>query len=478
MNTAAALEVFGASHSTSYANSAPQNAWGARLARELGATVHMLGRNGLALSGGGGGYVYYIRNAAGRRPARNGTYGYPAACDLLVVNLGLGDLANNGKVGANIYPGAFKTALRALARFASLSAFYGAEPAGASDPSMSFGAGWADGVATDKNTGTGFMFANAEAATVTITVPATFCGGEIDLFFMPVALFGSQNVYIEVTGATQYGRIASMASADVSDQVNTFNANYAAVPLTGLNPGAHTITATVRNTNLGLGFDGWGIRAPQPPNIVFCSQLKAPQAALDAFLGAFNADTPTPSTIDMLNGWIRDVAGEIPNVYYHQQPDVILDRAANTMDGVHPNDDGQLLTLRALRDTIASLPQIPAAPAPAPVGIDTAAFAANWSNYGDPYAAAQYTMLPGSRIQLAGRVKRTGTATPPETMFTLPVQHRPAKQTAFLLPSATATPARIQIATTGAVTYDNGGVGSEASIDLDQVSYTADTSGS
>lgn len=475
MNSASVLEVFGGSHATSYANSAQQNAWGARLARELGSTLYPIGRNSLVLSGAGGGFVDYIRHAVQRRPARNGTYGYPAACDLMVFNAGLGDLAHNGKVGQNVYPGCFKTALRSLVCFASLSAFYGAEPSGGSDASMSFDAGWADATGTDKNTGAGSRTANTEGSTVTITVPAAFCGGEIDLFFMPIAFAGSQTIYLDVTGATQYGRLASMAAADVSDMVNAFNANYATVRLTGLNPGAHTITATVRNIGSGLGFDGWGIRAPQPPNIVLCSQLKAPQSVLEAFLGTFNADTPTPSTIDMLNGWIRDVAAEFPNVYYHQQPEVILDRAANTIDGIHPNDDGQLLTLRALRDTVGWLPQIPAAPSPIPVPLDTTMFGANWSNYGAPYATVGYTMLPGSRLQLSGLIKRTGTATPPETMFTLPLRHRPAQQAAFLLPSVTS--ARVQVAANGIVSYVSGDVGGGAGVDLGQIAFTVLTDG-
>lgn len=477
MNTASVLEVFGGSHATSYANSAQECAWGARLARELGSTLYPIGRNSLVLSGGGGGFVDYIRHAVQRRPARNGTYGWPAACDLLVFNAGLGDLANNGKVGANIYPGAFKTALRALIAFAGLSGFYGAEPSGASDPSIAYDASWADGVSTASNTGAGVRNANANGATVTITVPATFPGGEITLFFTPIAFGGSQTIYVDVSGATQYGRVARMAAADVSDMVNVFSANYAPVRLTGLAPGAHTITAKVYDIGSGLGFDGWGIQAPQPPNIVLCSQLKAPQSVLEAFLGTFNADTPTPSTIDMLNGWIRDVAAEFPNVYYHQQPEVILDRAANTIDGIHPNDDGQLLTLRALRDTVGWLPQIPAAPSPIPVPLDTTMFGANWSNYGAPTAPATYTMLPGSRLQLSGRIKRTGTPSPPETMFTLPIRHRPATTETFLVPSAVDTPARIQVAAGGAVSYVGGGAGGAAGIDLSQISFTANMDG-
>ena len=468
MKTASTLEVFGGSHATAYGNSSQENSWGALIANRLGAIEYPFAQNGLILSNDGNGFARYIRPAALRRPARDGTRGWPAAADLVVINCGLADLAANGVVGANIYPGPFTQTLRAVVAFARLSAFYNAEPGGASDPTITWDGSWTDLALTDRNVGAGSRFTFTSGSGVTLAVPAMFAGGEVDLFWCTYD-GNAWDVYVEVTGATSYGRTQRIDST-WGDQVST-KGSYGVTRLTNLNPGAHTITVRAYGSGL-LTFDGWGIRATTPPNVVLASQLKPSQAAIDAWLGPFAADTPTHRTIDMLNGWIAQVAaGYGDRVAYHTQPEVILEVPQSTVDGIHTNDHGHRILAAALLDTIGNLPQIPPGPGAQPV---TAALAANWSSTGGSYAPVAWTMHRDRQLRLNGRIARTGTPSPPETLLTLPDRHRPAKTVTYACPASTGTSALVDVAADGTVTYRAGSVGAAGTIDLDPIRFTVD----
>ena len=468
MNRASTLEVFGGSHATAYGNSSQENSWGALIANRLGAIEYPFAQNGLILSNDGNGFARYIRPAALRRPARDGTRGWPAAADLVVINCGLADLAANGVVGANIYPGPFARTLDAVVAFARLSAFYNADPGGGSDPTITWNGTWTDIALTDRNVGAGARFTYTPGSGITLTTPPKFDGGEIDLFWC-TANGNAWDLYIEVTGATSYGRTQRI-DATWGDQVSA-KGSYGVTRLTDLNPGAHTITITAYGAGL-LTFDGWGIRATTPPNVVLCSQLKATQPALDTWLGPFAADTPTLATIDMLNGWIQQAASRFGNrVAYHTQPDVILEMPGSTLDNIHPNDRGHRILADALLSTIDTLPQIPPGPGPQPV---TAALAANWSSTGGSYAPVAWTMHRDRQLRLNGRIARTGTPSPPETLLTLPDRHRPAKTVTYACPASTGTSALVDVAADGTVTYRAGSVGAAGTIDLDPIRFTVD----
>lgn len=469
MRSASAIETFGGSHATAYGASSPEQAWGALAARALGAVEYPFASNGLILCREGNGANRYIRPASARRTARDLARGLRAPADLVVFNLGLADLASSGASGGTFYPEPIRNGLRAMIAFARLGAFYGAEPGGASDPSIAYGGTWADSAATDRCTGAGLRSTTTTGATVTITVPAQFPGGEIDLFW--IASNGAPVVDVATTGASRFARTDTLG-ADYFDQVTAFKANYVVQRLTGLDAGAHTITVAVRgNLGFGLGFDGWGIADPDPPNVVLSTQLKAPQATLDAFLGPMAADTPTADTIDRLNGWIASLLPEYRRLTLLQTPEVILEAPSSTVDGMHPNDTGHRLIARALVDHVARLPTPAPAPAPKPAPVT---FAANWSSTGDPYAPATHTVMAGRHVRLAGRVTRTGAPSPPETILTLPERHRPAKTATFLCNGSAGTPA-VTVNTDGTVQYAAGSLGSGGTLDLDQVQFQIDS---
>lgn len=471
MRTASTLEVFGGSHITAYGNQTPDRSTGALVAAQLGATEYPLAQNGLVLAAQGNGFARYVRPASVRRSGATGPYGWPPAADLVIVNCGLLDLATSVSVGSNWRPTPFRKALDAVCAFASLGGYMGAEPSGGSDASIAYGGSWTDVAQTDRCVGAGYRATFTQGSTITITVPVAFPGGEIDLFWVIGPSGYGGTIQINVTGATRTSA-REVIDATWADQVTTTQLSYAVTRLTGLQPGAHTITITAESIlSFGFGFDGWGIRSPAAPNIVLCSQLKAPQSTLEAFLGAAAADTPTAATIDRLNNEvILAVANQYDNAYYHEQPNILIDRPGTTADGMHPNDLGHRLLAAELLDTIDDLPNLPPAAAVQPV---TATLAANWTAAGGSYAAPSYTVLPRRRIRLAGRIARTGTPAAPELLFTLPDRHRPAKTATFALAGSTGTPV-VDIASDGTVTYRAGSLGASGTIDLDGVEFAVD----
>ena len=469
MRSASAIETFGGSHSTAYGASSPEQAWGALTARALGAVEYPFGSNGLILCNEGNGANRYIRPASARRTARDLTRGLRAPADLVVFNLGLADLAANGASGGTFYPEPIRNGLRAMICFARLGAFYGAEPGGASDASISYGGTWIDQAATDRNAGPGYRLTATAGATVTISVPAQFPGGEIDLFW--IASNSLPVVDVATVGASRYSR-SDLLGLDYYDQVTGFKANYVVQRLTGLDAGAQTITVTVRGTpGFGLGFDGWGIADPDPPNVVLSTQLKATQAVLDAFVGPMAGDTPTASTIDRLNGWIGSLLPEFNRLTLFGTPEVILETPNSTLDGMHPNDVGHRLIAKALLDHVDRLPTPAPAPAPKPAAVT---FAANWSNTGGTNANATHTVQADRHVRLAGRVTRTVSPSPPETIFTLPERHRPAKTATFLCNGSAGTPA-VTVNADGTVQYAAGSLASGGTLDLDQVQFQIDS---
>lgn len=472
MRTAAAIEMFGGSHAGAYGNSTSATSTGRLVASNLGATLAAYASNSLVLAQHGNGYAKYLRPASVRRTRPDTVHGWPAAADLVIVNCGLGDLASSMLSGGTWRPRPFRGALDAICAFAALSAYYPAQPAGASDPTITYGGTWIDSAATDHNTGTGLRSTFAADATLTLAVPATFPGTDIVLFWvvLPSSFNATITWDIKTAGVTATNLTEQIRPAD-ADQVTTDRVNIKATRITGLKPGAHTITTTARDfAGFGCGFLGWGITAPTPPNVLLCSQLKAPQPALDGFLGPFPGDTPTAATIDRLNAEIADVANlSIPAVY-HPQPDVILEQPNMTVDGIHPNDSGARLLAAALLDAIDDLPPQPYAPPARPLPI---APAANWTNPGGNYAPATYTLHRDLQVRLAGRVQRTGTPTAPELLLTLPEAHRPATTVTFACPASTGAAATVDVTPDGSVTYRAGTLGAGGTIDLDPIVLTA-----
>lgn len=465
MNSAGIVEIFGPSLATGYGTAGQEYGWGALVAAGLGAYEANYAANSLVLAHDGNGFAKYIRPALALRTRQAKPYVSPV--DLVVLQLGLGDLANNMVSNGVVTPGAFRAAFDAILAFSGLAAFYNAEPAGASHSSIAYGGTWGDVAVTDRNTGAGVRNTLTVGSTLTLTVPADYPGTEIVLFW-PVGALSGGTIRIIADGPRRYGFTETITAQD-TDQVTAAVAGFKATHLTGMVPGAYTITATVTAiTGFGIAFDGWGIRAVNPPPVVALAQPRLTPANFEAWLGPFAGDTPNDATIRMVNQHVAQLA-EAAGASYLTLEDLHLDPARWTFDGAHLNEAGQARwASQILRhvDTLDRERRSPSRP------LIPATFAANWGNDTTPYAPVTYTPCAPRQIRLAGRAKRTGTPSTGETIATLPEGLRPAATASFIRPGSTGTPT-VTIDATGAIKYAAGSLGASGTIDLDGIEITA-----
>ena len=456
------VEAFGHSQNTGYGTAGPECSWPELAAVRLGAALGNYASNGLVLAGDGNGYAKYLRPAAALRNRPAAPYLPPV--DATVFHVGLGDLAANYRNNGVYTRGAFETALRAVIAFARLAAYFDAEPAGGSHASIAYGGSWTDTTTTDRNTGAGARATFTQGATLTITVPADFPGGEINLFWLVPGSGNGGTWTIAITGATNATRVETITAKD-ADQVTTTKYNVKATRLQGLNPGAHTITATLTSVlSFGVLFDGWGIRADPAPDIYLAQQPRLTQANYDAWLAAFAGDTPTDAAVDDINRTIADLAAT-EGAQYVELPDLPLNPSRWTVDGAHPNEAG----CQVLADTVLAELAPPARPAARRTFTPT--FGASWGNDAAPYANVAARRTPPRRVVLSGRAKRTGTPSTGETILTLPEGLWPGASHAYTCPGSTGTPV-VTVAADGTVKYTAGSLGAAGTIDLDGIEWT------
>ena len=458
------VEVLGHSQNTGYGTAGPECSWPELAAVRLGAILGNYASNGLVLAQEGNGYAKYLRPAAALRAPRAAPY--VPATDATVFHLGIGDLAANYRNNGVYLRDAFRNALRAMVAVARSAAYFPSDIAGGSHPSISYPAGtWADAPMTNANTAAGIRTTSTVGSRLQIAVPADFQGGEIDLFW---AIFGgslSQGVWqINVTGATNMALSETLAARD-ADQVITTRYNLKATRITGLNPGAHTITCELTySPGFGVAFDGWAIRATPAPDVYVCQQSRFTDANYNAWFSAFAGDTPTDASVDDLNRTIADIAAT-EGAQYVELPDLALDPARWTVDGAHPNEAG----CQVLADTVLAELAPPARPAARRTFTPT--FGASWGNDAAPYANVAARRTPPRRVVLSGRAKRTGTPSTGETILTLPEGLWPGASHAYTCPGSTGTPV-VTVAADGTVKYTAGSLGAAGTIDLDGIEWT------
>lgn len=467
MNHAPTFEVYGHSQATAFGSTDIAFGWPARLASELDAVEWNYAVGGTCLSRHVNGYPNFIREPV--RPLRQ-SGPYIAATPLAITHIGIADLA---QLGLAALP-TFEQALRAHLAHLSLGAYFDAEPSGGSHASMAFGGTWGDVTETDKNTGAGWRPLVNVGATLTITTPGDFPGGEADIFWIGADVSGVDSggvIEYEVTGATRVGATRQTIAGWEKGAAATYGR--VVTRITGLNPGVNTILVTYRsNTGFGVGLDGWGIRAVAPPALLVCQQPLPTAAAITTWLNGFTKYTEVnQASVKALNDSVQKVGGEF-GAQYVSIPDFLLySPDTHTYDTIHPNDRGAAVIFDAVRDAVKSLPsravttgfeEQPLAPT----------FQNSWGQNGSGYASAGYTLGEGRLVRLVGRVKRTGSPTPPETIFTLPAAHRPATKVGFLQLGSAGTPT-VEIASDGTVRYAAGSLGASGWIDLSGISFYA-----
>jgi hypothetical protein len=183
---------------------------------------------------------------------------------------------------------------------------------------------------------------NANGNTVTDVVPASFPGGEVDLFFI-----GS-----DTKGGILSFTVDGVAAGTLDIRTTTLKVGkfcLAVMRLPGLSAGAHTIVSTLSSMNVGGGpyHDSWGVLAPVPP------------------LAIINGVTPTgakftaPNRQTALNTALASLAAEFPaaEVKFYDRDALIPDQAtfdAFMNDGTHPTDEGHGMLAKGLVDLISA----------------------------------------------------------------------------------------------------------------------------
>lgn len=154
------------------------------------------------------------------------------------------------------------------------------------DSSISFGTGWTTVTGTAYNSGPAFRTCNASGRTVTITVPDAYQGTPLDLLYiLNGAATDAASVAVSVTGATTLSATHTLSASTQCITGANASRNGITRRLTGLNPGAHTITLTFNSVAGTPGFNGWGVEAADPPRVVLPNTPRQPNYAIQAYFG-------------------------------------------------------------------------------------------------------------------------------------------------------------------------------------------------
>lgn len=393
------------------------------VANRFGAAEHNIAVNGAYMhrphlvATGDGGYADIVQGYVPSRTAM------PALSDIdaAILSTGLNDCGLLGS--ANLAPWTEATR-RVICRLRAGAVFED------TDASVAYDANWTQNNQTYRNSGTSTHTTLAVGAQVTITVPAWFAGGEIDLACILINGFVS-NAAVTVDG-TQADSF-SFASSFVPSA-----AGYTGMVrrLTGLAPGAHTIVITTTAGNTALAFDGWEMCAQSPPIVVHPLQPRL------ATPGTNTQD----SDIATLNGLIKSLGstftdGRVIN------PDIDTPLGKNAAyfnggslggGGDHPNDEGHQIIAGVLSTSLGQALALygnenPAAGAPLWHNIQASTgtppyneplFQNSWVNAGVAgYSSAGFRRSSNGRVSLRGLIKGGAAAS---TAFTLPDGCRPS----------------------------------------------------
>lgn len=283
---------------------------------------------------------------------------------------------------------------------------------------------------------------------VTITVPADFPGGEVDL--LTVAVGGASG------GGSKWSTTVDGGAAQVLDGTSSAfgspsgRGNLVVQRLTGLAAGTHTIvmTLTALDSTATAVFDSWLIAAPHLPVTVLCTQPAAPSLPLTVS----GPHTPITGTdVAALNTAISALPAEFTdgNVLLADVAAAFLAAGGNVAstaagslyasDNLHPNTAGHGLIAATVLGAIRSSPLPVARFAPAghvmrqvqangavaawPNGGEPA-LSANWFIDGSP-PTAYFTKGPDGLVEVVLVLARVGSPALAEVILTLPPGYAP-----------------------------------------------------
>lgn len=434
--------------------------WPARLAAALGAEEVTYAQTSSMLAqddGGGhpGGYATVLNGILPRATTGAPVTGYVARSSqpylalspVSVFDYGLNDLTylNSNVTTAVAW---FKMALRAITCLSRAGGYF-------PDTHASVAYGGSGGSHWSAQTGQGQFGSPTNHKTttvndtVTITVPADFPGGEVDL--LSIAFGGASG------GGTKWSTVVDGGAAQLLDGTSSAfgsssgRGNLVVQRLTGLAAGAHTIVATVAalDSTATAIFDSWLIAAPALPVTVLVSQPAFPALPLTTA----GLHTPITSTdVAALNTAIAAlpaeftdggvVAGDIATAFANAGGNVSSTTRGSlyVSDNLHPNTTGHGLIAQVVRDAVRAAPPAGASRF-GPVGRVLRQVQANgalpaWPNGGEPAlranwfisgspATGYFSKGPGNLVEAVLVLIRSSAPSIGEIIFTLPPGYAP-----------------------------------------------------
>jgi len=455
-NAADIARIFTAGHSyaSGYNNTEGGERWATRLASGLHAeeVTYAVTQAVLAQDSGSsqsGGYANVL-NALTPRVASGSTYSVRNAAPYLplapvaVFNYGFNDLAYlTATTATNV--AWYKMALRGCCCIARAGGWFPD-----TDSSVAYSSGWTANTGVTAYGWPTNHSATATGKTVTITVPADFPGGEIDL------------LTLTYSGGAKWSTVVDSGSAQVLDGTSSAygsdssRANLIVQRLTGLPAGAHTIVMTLSALDSGADafFQGWLIAATEPPLTVLVNQPAAPCLPL-TISGAAHSPV-TGSDVTSLNAAIAALGAEFTdgNVVVADIATAFANAGGNVAytspgslyysDNLHPNALGHGLIAATVRDAIRSA----AAPGIArfgPLGLVMRqingqlepALSENWSIGGGGYG--YFTKDRSGRVTLNAKLVRSGSPSAGEVVLTMPPGYNPEQQIFYMCAAAWAS---------------------------------------
>lgn len=414
-------------------------------------------------SGNSGGYATVIN---GMRPRQSGTSAYAdrtaapyiALSPVTCFEYGLNDLAYiTATTATNV--AWFEMAMRTATCVARAGGIF-------ADTHASVAYGGSGGSHWSANTAETFAGSptNHQTSTVndtvTITVPADFPGGEVDL--LTLTYQGGTAWSTTVDGGTAQV-LTGTGSAFGS---NSGRCNGVIQRLTGLTAGTHTIVATVTAIDAGSValFDSWLIAAPSLPLVVICTEM-AGSPAFPMVPGGSPAHTPiTTADVNALNVAILALPAEFTDgLVVNADVNAYFGAAAGygaygtpgslyVSDNFHPNAAGHAVMAQCVRDAIRAAPISALPPGSTwrgvalygPMGLVMRQVQAAAVSYGDPGFATGWTAYSGgngamfardraNRTEINMSLVNTSSPASGATIFTLPPGYEP--ETEKMLPA-------------------------------------------
>ena len=359
------IAVCGHSYASGYLSTEDGEQWPQRLAATLHAElltyVHTSAVLAVDSTGNTGGYpdvlVALTPRSSGTSVYANRTASpYFPLSPLTIFNYGVNDLAyQTATTATNV--AWFKMAMRACVCVARAGGFFAD-----TDASVAYGGSggshWSAGTLTNQYGSPSNHSTTTVNDTVTITVPADFPGGEIDL------------LTLTYSGGTKWSTVVDGGGAQVLDGTssaygsNTNHANLVVQRLTGLTAGTHTIVTTVLaiDATALAYFNSWMIATPSLPLVALCTEL----AGAPAFpMTTTGAHTPiTTADVNSLNAAIIALAAEFTdglvviadvNAYFGAAAGYSAFGQPGSLfrsDNFHPNQAGHAVISQCVRDAI------------------------------------------------------------------------------------------------------------------------------